>query len=504
MDKASKTRSRFYITLPSLLRSTTTRQISASVVFPLTAVRKKSSDSLSPSPKNGLSYDSEDEERAAVEKLDFQEKEGQLEFIRSLKEAQSTLQKRVAGQDLVEGHILERKYRNRLPTLVKKITSVELQKHTTKQRMARKHEDEGFKDKCRYLKLYEDELEKAYEKLLNELKDVHKKREELRRECLDIKKQSVIFAGEIDKIKSQIAIQETKEVKKKKRSPEEFSEWMSYKAKLKELLSKRQEEAAKVNSSIGEEISKRAEPLQLLDSQSTQLRKQMGMVRDAQISHYLSLLKEGKDTRSEGLVWIVRSLWKLNQPVSPEMFPSFLDTDAIHSILFLAQKSVEIEQLSEELARISKLGSMNFSGNDKWNNIHARLFQLTKNIQTQKPKNVWDKVTKQMVVVYEDDTQANEDGPSKVVSISENKINDQHLQSLREVVKKAKELELQRLAQECLLSSYETKYNITLKELLSAIVGVESLDRYMAAISKEQKQLKDRLESTKTFSFARN
>mmetsp|Transcript_323 Transcript_323/g.337 ORF Transcript_323/g.337 Transcript_323/m.337 type:complete len:110 (-) Transcript_323:16-345(-) len=109
-----------------------------------------------------------------------------------------------------------------------------------------------------------------------------------------------------------------------------------------------------------------------------------------------------------------------------------------------------------------------------------------------------------MVVVYEDDTQSNQDEPSKIAGMSESKINDQHLQSLREVVKKAKELELQRLAQECLLSSYETKYNITLKELLSAIVGIESLDRYMAAITKEQKQLKDRLESTKTFSFARN
>jgi len=117
---------------------------------------------------------------------------------------------------------------------------------------------------------------------------------------------------------------------------------------------------------------------------------------------------------------------------------------------------------------------------------------------------VWDKVSKQMVVIYEDDNKPNEDETSKLKSATESKINDQQLQSIKEILKKTKELELQRLAQECMLSNYEGKFNITLKELLSAIVGVESLDRYMAVITKEQKQLKDRLESTKTFSFARS
>ncbi|CAG9324395.1 unnamed protein product [Blepharisma stoltei] len=503
MNASSKPRSRFYIELPSLLKSNVTRQVSTTSLFSLTAAPQKSL-SAACSPSNALAYESEDEDRDAVEKLDFKEKEGQIDFIQSIQEAKATLQKRVSGEDLVEGHILERKYRNRLPNLAKKKKGIDSPKFTARQRMTKKHEDEGFKDKCRYFKLYEEELEKTYEKLLRDLSQIHRKREDLRRECLDIKKQSVIIAAEIEKIKSQIAAQETKEMRRKKRTQEEFAEWTSRKGTLKDQLTKKQEEAAALAISIQEEISKRAEPLAYLDSQSTLIRKQLGAVKDAQISHYLSLLKEGKDTRSEGLSWIIKQLWRLNLAVSPDMFPNFLDNDAIHCIIFIAQKSLEADHLSEEIGKSERKGSCSLISNDKWNNIHARLFQLTKNVQTQRPKMVWDKASKQMVVIYEDENKPNEDETSKLKSATESKINDQQLQSIKEILKKTKELELQRLAQECMLSNYEGKFNITLKELLSAIAGVESLDRYMAVITKEQKQLKDRLESTKTFSFARS
>lgn len=107
-----------------------------------------------------------------------------------------------------------------------------------------------------------------------------------------------------------------------------------------------------------------------------------------------------------------------------------------------------------------------------------------------------------MIVVYEDNTLENTEDNNRIASNADSKIYEQHLQSIKDMIKKAKELELQRLAQECMLNSYETKYNTNLKEVLSAIVGAESLDRYMAVIVKEQKQLKDRLDSVKTFSFA--
>jgi hypothetical protein len=46
-------------------------------------------------------------------------------------------------------------------------------------------------------------------------------------------------------------------------------------------------------------------------------------------------------------MWIVKTLWRLGEAVPTESFPQFLDDDSVHCILFLSQKSMEIEALLE-------------------------------------------------------------------------------------------------------------------------------------------------------------
>lgn len=236
-------RGRFFINLPSLTRVSTTRQISSSSLLGSNTVAHKHlvSDSVSP-----CIIDSEDEERDLVQNLDYDNKEIQIDFMQALSDAQATLQKRVAKQDLVEEHILNRRYRNRLPTLAKKLPNIDSQKQTTKQRLVKKQVDEEYKDKCRYFKLYEEELEKHYEKLTIELKECHKNREEIRKECSDIKKRSVEVADEVEKLKSLLATQETKENRKLKRNQEDYAKYVSYKSTLKEKIEEKKLEAGTV------------------------------------------------------------------------------------------------------------------------------------------------------------------------------------------------------------------------------------------------------------------
>ena len=48
--------------------------------------------------------------------------------------------------------------------------------------------------------------------------------------------------------------------------------------------------------------------------------------------HYHTILSEGKDTRKEGLVWIIKAIWNLGSNVIISFLPNFLDEECIKFI----------------------------------------------------------------------------------------------------------------------------------------------------------------------------
>ena len=52
---------------------------------------------------------------------------------------------------------------------------------------------------------------------------------------------------------------------------------------------------------------------------------QLKFIKNVQKEHYLKLLKEGKDTRTKGLIWIVECLQDLDILINKDMMPPFLD-----------------------------------------------------------------------------------------------------------------------------------------------------------------------------------
>jgi hypothetical protein len=52
-------------------------------------------------------------------------------------------------------------------------------------------------------------------------------------------------------------------------------------------------------------------------------------IKNTLLLHYHKLLSEGKDTRKEGLIWIIKAIWTLGCTVVLSYFPSFLDEDII-------------------------------------------------------------------------------------------------------------------------------------------------------------------------------
>ena len=81
--------------------------------------------------------------------------------------------------------------------------------------------------------------------------------------------------------------------------------------------------------------------------------------------HYLNILKEGTDTRSEGLSWIIKEIFALNKNVLMSYLPNFLDEEAIKFLFKQAKISNKIKEIEKEISNkldeLNKFGVRNYA-----------------------------------------------------------------------------------------------------------------------------------------------
>ena len=70
--------------------------------------------------------------------------------------------------------------------------------------------------------------------------------------------------------------------------------------------------------------------------------------------HYLNILKEGKDTRSEGLSWIIREIFNLDKKVIISFFPKFLDKLCIKYLFDITHINMNITEIEKQLKLYKK------------------------------------------------------------------------------------------------------------------------------------------------------
>ena len=69
--------------------------------------------------------------------------------------------------------------------------------------------------------------------------------------------------------------------------------------------------------------------------------------------HYLNLLKEGIDTRNEGLSWIIKEIFKMDKKVIISYFPKFLDKQGIQYLFDITHINMKISEIENQI-KISK------------------------------------------------------------------------------------------------------------------------------------------------------
>lgn len=75
-------------------------------------------------------------------------------------------------------------------------------------------------------------------------------------------------------------------------------------------------------------------------------------IKNKLMLHYHTLLSEGIDTRQEGLVWIIKSIWNLGYNVIMSYMPNYLDEHCIDFLFSIAHKDYELQKMRNEIEDI--------------------------------------------------------------------------------------------------------------------------------------------------------
>ena len=347
-----------------------------------------------------------------------------------------------------------------------------------------------------FYKQYEDDLGNAVQKFKIKLKETNQVREDLRAKISGLRQDLKENLDELEECKKEL--QKMEKQKKHIRGQGDAAKYFSRKMSMRGEVFKKEARYTEISEEIAVEMGKNSKIVESLDQECTMIRKEISIIRDAQIKHYSNLLKEGKDTRSEGLEWIVKALWKLKQNIEKSRFPIFLDEKSIECILTLAKKTKELEEMlgKGREGSIEKAPKMHVS-KGKWNGIHSRLAEASKIVRTKKP----DFLTcgRKYTVVWENCSPDHSDFKSftleGVVAF------EMRLTSLRAEIKSIREQEIHRVFRECFLNGYEFKRRTDLSLLLSSIVGIENITKYSTLLIKLKRDLSEKLITTKTFTF---
>ena len=83
-------------------------------------------------------------------------------------------------------------------------------------------------------------------------------------------------------------------------------------------------------------------------------REEKNKIKNELLSHYNTILHQGKDIRKDGLSWIIQAIWNLKCKVLPSYLPMFLDEESISFLFNFAKKKNKLNDLVKLAQKLSK------------------------------------------------------------------------------------------------------------------------------------------------------
>ena len=339
----------------------------------------------------------------------------------------------------------------------------------------------------------------------------------------------------------------------------------TYKTKLNNLLLSKQISIKKKTERFTNDIIRQKErkkiiwqKVKIYHDKLKKLHMLQNKIKDNLYIYYLSILKDGVDTRDEGLSWVIAEILKLGKKVLISYIPKYLDEKSILYLFIKAHLILKIKYLEKRInesnddckerkdvkkktkrynAKLIARKTLNnikekFMHNKLENsNINMPYIENNKNIsfpislkkyETSKLflKDSDKKLSKSNSMIYfkhqnnylEGEKEKNSfiDAFKKKLFLKKNKkISFEEYISMSDEIKKLKKLkeslkekEMERIFEEFRLNKYSTKYNIDKKNILSALIGEQNIEKELSIQDKKEKQLNK--ESIKTKLYTNN
>ena len=287
---------------------------------------------------------------------------------------------------------------------------------------------------------------------------------------------------------------------------------------------------------INKELKKIREELSnLKEKENTSAQKLM--------RHYESLLYQGRDTRNDGLIWIIKSMWKLGKNVPMQYIPKFLDFHAIEFLFKLANKSIELENSKNLLnknkkdltLKIHKLYFINNEHNTESNNFTKKQFggkskrtsllfktNLIKKNSILKRSVSQTNIIKTYIHSSVDDEQRDQEKNTfkEILKFYEKRNNNYEIEKMEgmgriedlqnkikiienEIVE-LKNKEIMRIFKQFVENDYQHRYHVTIDVVLAALLGEHMKNIEVNKFAKFKKEYLENLKNIRFYEYRKN
>ncbi len=147
-------------------------------------------------------------------------------------------------------------------------------------------------------------------------------------------------------------------LKNLKRQTSDSKDVLFYAAsQLQKEVSKREKDFMNLKADIeNKKIFRENLKIKLLENKENtkKIKEEMEKIKNKLMLHYHNLLNEGTDTRQEGLVWIIKSIWNLGHNVIMSYMPDYLDEKSVDFLFSIAHKDYELQKMRNEIEEIKR------------------------------------------------------------------------------------------------------------------------------------------------------
>ena len=316
----------------------------------------------------------------------------------------------------------------------------------------------------------------------------------------------------IEERKSQFSITPSKKSFQKKKSKKDNNDTFY----LKTLQLKEQTTRNNKKKEVEETLKLNLEKLKMYKLDLEKLKeeyKKKKIILDSKIKYlsdyYHKKLYEGIDIRNEGLIWIMKAIWNLDQEIILSYFPTFLDQISIDYLFEVAHRSVEINKIKNEIQTYRKELDYQFEIINKQNKFDNQRTLFRTSIQGKLNSKSLPKIKLNQIQIAEKNINQsnvtiknigsvlNEKNPySKIL---ENpiiqKISDLAAQSseIEYEIIQMKRKELNRLFKEFFINDYQNKFHVVIETVIGALVGENKRDHEMVKYAKMKKDYFDNI-----------